>query len=246
MSKLSSFKEIEAYNAAHNITTSQNPGSSNNNNTGAIPKTYAEKAKDKADKKEKDEKEFNEAIKKLKKHSRPAADYKTYDEYNLHHQVLKRATDPAHGHQFYSNPALNKYIYQDYEDQGVINDIREKLKYIVKDHARRVKLKTFSQKDWEDAAREFKATGEHMTLILIKNWLRNHAKMSATAVSNLQFAAIFPPLRSDPDPYPRCMEVVFSSQEFFDILTLNAKQCSTTETPMLNTFQCTVGTKSLA
>ena len=64
-----------------------------------------------------------------------------------HHQVLKRATDPAHGHQFYFNPAIDTYIYQDYEDQSVMNDIREKLKYIVKDHARRLKLKTFTQKE---------------------------------------------------------------------------------------------------
>ena len=107
----------------------------------------------------------------------PPADYKTYDEYSHHHQVLKRATDPAHGHQFYSNPVLDKYVYQDYEDQGVMNDIREKLRYIVKDHATRVKLKTFSQKYWELAAKEFKATGEPMVVILIKTWLRTHAKM---------------------------------------------------------------------
>ena len=65
-------REIEAYNAAHNITTSQtqNTGSSNNN-TSTVPKTYAEKAKDKADRKENDKKEFNEAMKKLKKISKP-------------------------------------------------------------------------------------------------------------------------------------------------------------------------------
>ena len=151
--------------------------------------------------------------------------------------MLKRATDPAHGHQFYSNPVLDKYVYQDYEDQGVMNDIREKLRYIVKDHARRVKLKTFSQKYWELAAKEFKATGEPMVLILIKTWLRTHAKMSATAVSNLEFAAIFPPLRSDPDPYPRCMEVVFSSQEFCDIMDAQRDTMFYTETLMLSSYQ---------
>ena len=62
-------EKIRELEAAQNTTTSQNPGSSNNNNTGTIPKSYAEKAKDKAEKKE---------------HSRPATDYKTYDEYSLH------------------------------------------------------------------------------------------------------------------------------------------------------------------
>ena len=118
-----------------------------------------------------------------------------------------------------------------------MNDIREKLRYIVKDHARRVKLKTFSQKDWELAAKEFKATGEPMVLILIKTWLRTHAMMSATAVSNLEFAAIFPPLRSDPDPYPRCMEVFFSSQEFCDIVDAQRDTMFYTETLMLSSYQ---------
>ena len=139
---------------------------------------------------------------------------KNLQPHNLHYQIRKLAKG-SRFYLYYSDVEADKF---EYENQSLPNqDIRTKTKYKIMDHARRLILFPFHDKDFTHHAEIQKTTGTSMVRSMVIEFFVSYCLMPLDVAESLEITAI-KPMDNDTSFTPRSLEIVFGSQEARELI----------------------------